>query len=232
MRVVRARKQEPRGRGPNPRRAFRWRISESLRCVRPVQPCSQQRDRLVQERGTPWSLVAARGDGARQCPPKAQPSPPPRDLVQRSFELCVLLFVLCPVAYGSQSTKYQVQSTKYQVARSLPRLLRYKDPRACGLETCPAPKLPGTSDTQGLPRRQLLPRSYEATGESTSVPGCPPSLADRNSSSCQGTFVGPGPSTAAARGVVRSTPTPAADKSARNRLSNSRSEEHTSELQS
>src|SRR6185369_14762956 len=125
------------------------------RCVRQVQPCSQQRDLLVQERGTSESLLAARGDGARLCPPKAQQSPPPRDLVKRPFDLCALLFVLC----FSQSTKYQVQSAKYQVSRLQLRLLRYKDRQACALGTCRAPRLPNTSDTRGLPHRQSLPRS-------------------------------------------------------------------------
>ena len=38
------------------------------------------------------SLPAARGDGARLCPPKAQPSPPPRDLVQRILSFVIFHF--------------------------------------------------------------------------------------------------------------------------------------------
>src|SRR5688572_3806807 len=53
------------------------------RCVRPGPPCNRQRDLLALGRGVESFLLAARGDGARLCPPKAQPSPPPRDLVQR-----------------------------------------------------------------------------------------------------------------------------------------------------
>src|SRR5687768_2546117 len=74
-----------RDRDPDRVRGYRGRISEWLHCVRQAQPCNPRRDRLAQERGTSMSLLAARGDGARPCPPKAQPSPPPRDLVQRSL---------------------------------------------------------------------------------------------------------------------------------------------------
>src|SRR5690242_20301587 len=92
------RKRAPRDRDPNPVRGYRGRMSKLLHCVRQAQPCNLQRDRLVQERGTSMSPVAARGDGARPCPPKAQPSPPPRDLVQRSFlEIRVNLWFKYPV---------------------------------------------------------------------------------------------------------------------------------------
>src|SRR4026207_758020 len=116
------------------------------------------------------SLQAARGDGARLCPPKAQPTPPPRDLVQRSFELCALIFVLCSLLCFSQSTKYQVLSTKYQVSRSLLRLLPCKDRRAGELGTCRAPKLPGRSDSLRRQRHPKLPHFFEATDESTGAP--------------------------------------------------------------
>src|ERR1700752_1576323 len=118
-------------RDPFRAREYSARISESLRCVRQDQPYRRQRDLLAQERETSVSLRAARGDGARLCPPKAQQSPPPRDLVQRSP--CVLLFVLCALFWASQSTKYQVQTTKYQVLPSPLRLLPCTDRRACGL---------------------------------------------------------------------------------------------------
>src|SRR6266699_655676 len=52
-----------------------WTTRESPRCAHQAQPCSLQRDLLAQERETSSSLLAARGDGARPCPPKAPPSP-------------------------------------------------------------------------------------------------------------------------------------------------------------
>src|ERR1700752_2408577 len=99
-------------RDPFRAREYSARISESLRCVRQDQPYRRQRDLLAQERETSVSLRAARGDGARLCPPKAQQSPPPRDLVQRSP--CVLLFLLCALFWASQrkNNKEQTLNTK------------------------------------------------------------------------------------------------------------------------
>src|SRR5215213_2450712 len=143
------------------------------------------------------SLLAARGDGARLCPPKAQPSPPPRDLVQRSANV------------------------KFQVSQSQPRVLPYMERRACELLACRSPKLLNRSGSQAPPRRLKLPHSYAAMDVSTGGPGRPLWLADQNNSFDQGTFGAPDPSTATTIASVRSIPIPAMGKSERTRLSGS-----------
>src|SRR5689334_14396467 len=60
-------------------------LAKLLRYARPGLPCNRQTIRRALPRATRSSLEVARGDGsARPCPPKAPPSSPPRDLVQRA----------------------------------------------------------------------------------------------------------------------------------------------------
>src|SRR5262249_14240559 len=67
-----------------PARARREMLAELPRYARPGLPCNRQTIRRALPRATRSSLEVARGDGARPCPPKASPLPPPRDLVQRT----------------------------------------------------------------------------------------------------------------------------------------------------
>src|SRR6185436_7043910 len=60
-------------------------LAKLLRYARPGLPCNRQTIRRALPRATRSSLEVARGDApARPCPPKAPPSTPPRDLVQRT----------------------------------------------------------------------------------------------------------------------------------------------------
>src|SRR5437762_5960594 len=112
-----------------PAPARRPTLAELLRYARPGLPCNRQTIRRAQPRATRSSLEVARGDGARPCPPKAPPLPPPRDLVQRAF-------------------------SKFPSVRLPLRLPRCKDRTASAADTCPAPKLPNRSNNRAPLRRQ------------------------------------------------------------------------------
>src|SRR4051794_499265 len=91
------------------------KLLRSLHCVRPSQPCNRRRDLLYQNQGIAMSLVAARGDGARPCPPQTQPSPPPRDLVQRTSETLEASFVdLCALNTTPHFRMNSLQITKFK----------------------------------------------------------------------------------------------------------------------
>src|SRR5256714_13499571 len=108
---------------------------------------------------------------------------------------------------------------RFPVGQSLLRLPLYKDRRACAAGTCPAPKLPGMTNSRAPQHHRQLRRFFSAADESKRVPACPSTTAVRSNSFCQGTFAEPDPSKAAAPAVVRSLPIPASDKCARIRPS-------------
>src|SRR5205807_6206450 len=109
-------------------------LAELLRYARPGLPCNRQTIRRAQPPATRSFLEVARGDGARPCPPKAPPLPPPRDLVQRT-------------------------SSKFPSVRLPLRLPRHKDRTETAPETCPPPKLPGSSNPRP-PHRRQRPRPF------------------------------------------------------------------------
>src|SRR5207248_396713 len=67
-----------------PGRARHSTLAGLPRCGHRRPECNLQTIHRAPPRATRSSLEVARGDGARPCPPKAPPSPPPRDLVQRT----------------------------------------------------------------------------------------------------------------------------------------------------